>query len=61
MLGAQPLAVVIVYALCLFAFASWAEGHSNAGLKRRLRVPAYALALAVYCTSWTYYEQWVQP
>jgi Na+/proline symporter/signal transduction histidine kinase/CheY-like chemotaxis protein len=55
MLGALPLAVVIVYALCLFAFASWAEGHSNAGLKRRLRAPAYALALAVYCTSWTYY------
>jgi Na+/proline symporter/signal transduction histidine kinase/ActR/RegA family two-component response regulator len=53
--GALPLAVVIVYALCLFAFASWAEGHSNADLKRRLRVPAYALALAVYCTSWTYY------
>jgi Na+/proline symporter len=55
MLGALPLAVVILYALCLFAFAAWAEGHSNAGLKRRLRVPAYALALAVYCTSWTYY------
>ena len=55
MLGALPLAVVIVYALCLFAFASWAEGHSNANLKRRLRAPAYALALAVYCTSWTYY------
>ena len=55
MLGALPLAVVVIYALCLFAFASWAEGHSNASLKRRLRVPAYALALAVYCTSWTYY------
>jgi Na+/proline symporter/signal transduction histidine kinase len=53
--GALPLAVVITYALCLFAFASWAEGHNNANLKRRLRVPAYALALAVYCTSWTYY------
>ncbi|MEQ1539724.1 MAG: PAS-domain containing protein [Sphingorhabdus sp.] len=55
MLGALPLAVVIVYALCLFAFASWAERHSNSGLKQRLRVPTYALALAVYCTSWTYY------
>lgn len=53
--GALPLAVVIIYALCLFAFASWAEGHNNAKLKQRLRVPAYALALAVYCTSWTYY------
>jgi Na+/proline symporter/signal transduction histidine kinase/CheY-like chemotaxis protein len=55
MLAALPLAVVIVYALCLFAFAAWAEGHGSPGLKRRLRVPAYALALAVYCTSWTYY------
>ncbi len=50
-MGMLPLAVVIVYALCLFAFASWAEGLSNATLKRRLRVPAYALALAVYCTT----------
>lgn len=50
-----PLAVALVYALLLFAFASWAEGTDNARLKRRLRPPAYALALAVYCTSWTYY------
>lgn len=53
--AALPLAVIIIYAVCLFAFASWAESHSNARLKQRLRVPAYALALAVYCTSWTYY------
>ncbi|MFN3619926.1 MAG: PAS-domain containing protein [Sphingorhabdus sp.] len=53
--GVQPLIVVVVYALCLFAFASWAEGHRNATQKRRLRLPAYVLAIAVYCTSWTYY------
>tara|TARA_R110000782_G_scaffold78276_5_gene155138 strand:- start:15001 stop:18339 length:3339 start_codon:yes stop_codon:yes gene_type:complete len=50
-----PLAVAIIYALALFAFASWAEGSGNERIKRRLRPPAYALALAVYCTSWTYY------
>ncbi|MEZ5656012.1 MAG: PAS domain-containing hybrid sensor histidine kinase/response regulator [Sphingobium sp.] len=50
-----PLAVALLYALALFGFASWAERGGNAGLKRRLRPPAYALALAVYCTSWTYY------
>lgn len=50
-----PLAVALIYALALFAFASWAEGSRNDALKRRLRPPAYALALAVYCTSWTYY------
>ena len=54
--AALPLAVIIIYAVCLFAFASWAESHSNARLKQRLRVPAYALALAGYCTSWTYYK-----
>lgn len=50
-----PLAVALIYALVLFAFASWAEGSQNAHLKRKLRPPAYALALMVYCTSWTYY------
>lgn len=50
-----PLAVALVYALLLFAFASWAEGTANTRLKSYLRPPAYALALAVYCTSWTYY------
>lgn len=50
-----PLAVALIYAMVLFAFASWAEGSKNISLKRWLRPPAYALALAVYCTSWTYY------
>lgn len=50
-----PFAMALLYALVLFAFASWAEGRSNAALKRRLRFPAYALGLAVYCTSWTFY------
>jgi Na+/proline symporter/signal transduction histidine kinase/CheY-like chemotaxis protein len=50
-----PLFMVLVYAVTLFAFASWAEGRGNARLKKRLRFPAYALALAVYCTSWTFY------
>lgn len=50
-----PLAVALIYALVLFAFASWAEGTRNFALKSRIRSPAYALALAVYCTSWTYY------
>lgn len=50
-----PLAVALAYALALFAFASWADGSGNAAAKRRLRPSAYALAIAVYCTSWTYY------
>lgn len=50
-----PLFVALAYAGLLFAFASWAEGRGNARAKARLRPIAYALALAVYCTSWTFY------
>jgi Na+/proline symporter/signal transduction histidine kinase len=50
-----PIAVALVYALALFAFASWANGAGNDVVKQRLRPPAYALAIAVYCTSWTFY------
>lgn len=50
-----PLFVALGYAGLLFAFASWAERGGGARIKARLRPPAYALALAVYCTSWTYY------
>lgn len=50
-----PIAVALIYALVLFAFASWANGIGNNIVKRRLRPSAYALAIAVYCTSWTYY------
>lgn len=50
-----PLAVALLYAFLLFLFASWTERSAKSKIKRRLRPPAYALALAVYCTSWTYY------
>lgn len=50
-----PLIIALIYAGLLFAFASWAESRSSQGLKSVLRRPAYALALGVYCTSWTYY------
>ncbi len=49
-----PLLAALLYALSLFAFASWAD-RSGSGALRRLRPSAYALAIAVYCTSWTYY------
>lgn len=50
-----PLILALLYAIALFVFAAWAERRSGAGTRARLRFPAYALALAVYCTSWTYY------
>ncbi|MEN9873897.1 MAG: hypothetical protein RL186_794, partial [Pseudomonadota bacterium] len=55
MQGMAPLFFVLLYAGLLFAFASWAEGKSSDALKASLRRPAYALALGVYCTTWTYY------
>ncbi|MBK6708517.1 MAG: PAS-domain containing protein [Sphingomonadales bacterium] len=50
-----PLFVALSYALALFAFASWADRSGGKPLFQRLRPSAYALAIAVYCTSWTYY------
>lgn len=50
-----PLFMALLYALGLFAFASWADRSGEKPLLRRLRPSAYALAIAVYCTSWTYY------
>jgi len=55
MLELLPVAVALIYALGLFAFASWADGARNDMIKRRARPTAYALAIAVYCTSWTFY------
>lgn len=53
--NALPLAVAIIYALGLFAFASWADGAGNPRVRRWLRPAAYALGPAVYCSSWTFY------
>lgn len=53
--GSLPLIIILSYAALLFACASWAEGRGGQGLKAQLRRPTYVLALAVYCTSWTFY------
>ena len=50
-----PLGVALAYALALFAFAAWTEQRGESRALQRMRPGAYALALAVYCTSWTYY------
>ncbi|GIU67916.1 hypothetical protein [Candidatus Phycosocius spiralis] len=55
MQGALPFILALLYAGLLFAFASWAEGKSSEKLKSALRGPAYAFAIGVYCTTWTYY------
>lgn len=44
----------LVYLCGLFALAHWGD-HGGRRLMRRWRGTVYALALAVYCTSWTFY------
>ena len=50
-----PLVVALAYAIALFAFAAWTERRGDSPSMQRLRPAAYALAIAVYCTTWTYY------
>ncbi len=51
----MPFLVAIGYAAALFALAALAESRRQTLGRSRLRLPAYALALPVYCTSWTFF------
>ncbi|MEA3538373.1 MAG: PAS-domain containing protein [Pseudomonadota bacterium] len=53
--GLVLFAIAAAYVSALFALAYWAENRRGRWLKPRYRIPAYTLALAVYCTSWTFY------
>lgn len=49
------ITIVCLYVIILFLIALWVE-RGSAKVKRIAHSPVvYALALAVYCTSWTYY------
>jgi Na+/proline symporter len=45
----------LAYLGCLFGIASYGERHRIYPNQRRLRPLIYALALGVYCTSWTFF------
>lgn len=45
----------LVYLCLLFAIAHWGDVAGRRLMRRRARGTIYALALAVYCTSWTFY------
>ncbi len=45
----------LVYLCLLFALAHWGDYGGRRLMRRRARGTIYALALAVYCTSWTFY------
>ena len=54
----QSWAVILtalVYLCLLFAIAHWGDVAGRRVMRRRARGTIYALALAVYCTSWTFY------
>ncbi len=53
--GTTVFAAAIGYVLVLFALAYWGDHGGRAFLIGRRRALVYALSLAVYCTSWTYY------
>ena len=53
--GSLLWAVALGYVGLLFAVAWWGERTVDAPRPARLRIAVYALALAVYCSSWTFY------
>ncbi len=53
--GTTVLLTAIGYVSFLFLIAWWGDGPGRRFLIGRSRPVVYALSLAVYCTSWTYY------
>jgi Na+/proline symporter/signal transduction histidine kinase len=53
--GATAYIAAIGYVLFLFLIAWWGDRGGRRFLVGRKRTLVYALSLAVYCTSWTYY------
>ena len=53
--GTTVLLTAIGYVSFLFLIAWWGDGAGRRFLSGRSRAFVYALSLAVYCTSWTYY------
>ena len=47
--------LALTYLGCLFGIAFYGERHRTYPTQRRLRPVIYALALGVYCTSWTFF------
>ena len=47
--------VAVAYLLSLFGVAWWGERRAESGRSLTARPAIYALSIAVYCTSWTFY------
>ncbi len=56
MAGWTVVLSALLYVCGLFAVAHWADGAGGRLMRRpRMRAAIYALSLAVYCTSWTFF------
>ncbi len=55
MAGSLVAAVSVAYLFGLFAIAYWADRRSDQGRNVIANPYVYALSLAVYCSSWTFY------
>src|ERR1700677_2293055 len=53
--GSSVLAAAVGYVVLLFLIAWWGDNGGGEYISGRRRTLIYALSLAVYCTSWTYY------
>ena len=53
--GSVVIAVSFVYLALLFAVAYWGDKRADAGRSVIANPTIYALSMAVYCTTWTYY------
>ena len=53
--GATVFLIAIGYVLLLFLIAWWGDRGGRQFVSGNSRAVVYALSLAVYCTSWTYY------
>src|ERR1700679_1308731 len=53
--GSPVVAAAVGYVVLLFLIAWWGDNGGRKYLSGRRRTLVYALSLAVYCTSWTYY------
>ncbi|MFA7292885.1 MAG: sensor histidine kinase [Rhodocyclaceae bacterium] len=53
--GSVVIAVSFLYLALLFAVAYWGDKRADAGRSIIANPTIYALSMAVYCTTWTYY------
>ncbi|WP_076410232.1 ATP-binding protein [Shewanella sp. UCD-KL12] len=49
------LVIILTYVALLYVIANWAESGSERAQRVTSSVAVYALSIAIYCTSWTFY------